>query len=196
MSEQPGSDRPPEQPRDYPALLEGFAKFVGDYSARAVEAVRDEPDIYPTVVVLANSATASSRALSIELQTLYEDSGEATRTNVERQLRLSGGLVLVQAANDAISAPGAGSKGVLGWLSLIVHFLKKLIAILFPHIPHWLQLLLDLIDEFLEALQHLLGGKEASRFEFEMSERWLKRLVLINRVVASATPTDESMASA
>jgi len=29
-----------------------------------------------------------------------------------------------------------------------------------------------------------------------MSERWLKRLVLINRVVASATPTDESMASA
>jgi hypothetical protein len=49
----------------------------------------------------------------------------------------------------------------------------------------------DLVDEFLEALQHLLGGKEASRFEFEMSERWLKRLALINRAVASATATEE-----
>jgi hypothetical protein len=74
---------------------------------------------------------------------------------------------------------------------LIVHFLKKLISILFPDIPKWLQLLLDFIDELLEALQHLLGGTEASRFEFEMSERWLKRLALINRAVASATPTGQ-----
>lgn len=191
MSEQPYTDRPPEQPNDYPALLEGFAKFVGDYSAKAVEAVRDDPDIHPTVVILARSATASSRALSDELQTIYESGGAATRANTERQLRLSGGLALVQAANEAVAAPGANSKGVLGWLSLIVHFLKKLISILFPDIPKWLQLLLDFIDELLEALQHLLGGTEASRFEFEMSERWLKRLALINRAVASATPTGQ-----
>jgi hypothetical protein len=191
MSEQLDRDRPPEKPNDYPALLEGFAKFVSEYSAKAVEAIRDEPDISPTVVILASSATASSRALADELLSIYEGSGEATRANAERQLRLSGGLALVRAANEAIAAPGANSKGVLGWLSLIVHFLKKLIAILFPHIPHWLQLLLDFIDELLEALQHLLGGKEASRFEFEMSERWLKRLALINRAVASAAPTGE-----
>lgn len=191
MSDQAERYRPPEQPNDYPALLEGFANFVRDYSAKSINAVSDQPDIHPTVVVLANSATASSRALADELLALYEASGEATRTNAERQLRLSGGLVLVQAATEAIAAPGAAKMGVLGWLSLIVHFLKKLIAILFPELPHWLQLVLDFLDELVEALQHLLGGSEASRFEFEMSERWLKRMALINRVVASAAPRDE-----
>lgn len=210
----PGQDRPsdPQQsepPRsDYPALLEGFSGFVSAYCDAVLAATADDPEVHPTLQVLAASARTSAGATAAELRRMYDESGEATRASVERQLRISGGMSLIEAARVVVTTPGtittpgvaavinpgagATNRSALGWLALIIHLLKKLIALLFPHIPRWLQNVLDFIDEIIEMLQHLLGGKDASRFGHEMAERWLNTQRLINQVEASAKPMTEA----
>jgi hypothetical protein len=176
-------------PGDFPVLLEGFARFMRAYCDAALEATSDEPEIRPTLLVLHASATSAADETAAELRRIYDQTSMATRANVEKQLRLSGGLPLVRAANDAITSPGANTRSVLGWLCEIIHLLKKLISLLFPHIPRWLLILLDFIDEVIQMIQHLLGAREASRFSQEMAERWLTSLRLINLVEASDVST-------
>jgi len=123
-----------------------------------------------------------------DLARIYSESNAAARAKVEFELRVMGGLTAVNAANEAMTRPDARNRSVLGWISFIIHLLKKLISVLFPRKPRWLQAVMDFIDEIIEMLQKLLGGREAARMEREMTEDWLRWQRLVNEEEASAMP--------
>jgi hypothetical protein len=156
-----------------PQYLEQLVDFTQAYFAKAMDLVSDEPDLQPTVRILSETATEATRQIAREFRTLYDESNDESRQLMERQLRLAGGLSIMTTANQSIALPGASSKLGLAWIGVIIHLIKKLLEIIFPHMPPWLKKLLDFLDELWEMLQSLLGGKAASALAHEMTMRWL-----------------------
>jgi hypothetical protein len=176
MATKPGSNLTSNDPPRtllFPEYLDQIIKFTQAFFSRAHELTSDDPDLQPTVRILANTAGEATTQIANELRRMYEQSNDEAKQLIERQLRLAGGLSITASANEAMASPGANSKLGLAWIGIIIHLIKKLLEILFPNMPKWLKKLLDFLDELWEMLQSLLGGKSASKLAHEMTTRWL-----------------------
>lgn len=167
---------------DLTSFLRGFADFGRLLMERTVELSKDDPDTTRTVRVLADTFVEATSQLAAHIDERFTGLDAIGRESVEQHLRLSGARTLLGSARAAIDSPGANSKISLSFIITLVHLLKKLIRAIFEALgipfPKILDVLLHFIDELLEFLQHLLGGREASRFHHEMESRWLTILRL------------------
>lgn len=173
-------------------FLRGFSDFGRELMERTIELSKDDPDTIRTVRVLADTFVEATSQLAAHIGERFGSMDSIGRETVEQHLRLSGAMTLLASARAAIEAPGANSKISLSFIITLVHLLKKLIRAIFGALgipfPKLLEALLHFIDELLEFLQHLLGGREASRFHHEMESRWLTILKLQAELAAVPPP--------
>lgn len=165
------------RPEGLSHFLHGFADFGRTLMERAVDLSKDDPDTIRTIRILADTFTESTAQLAAHIEQRFAQLDSTGREAVDEHLRLSGAFTLLSSGRAAIEAAGANSKISLSLIATIVHLLKKLIYAIFEALgipfPKILDVLLHFIDELIEFLQHLLGGREASRFHHEMESRWL-----------------------
>jgi len=173
-------------------FLQGFSDFGRLLMERTIELSKDDPDTTRTVRILADTFVEATSQLAAHIGERFSGVDAIGREAIEQHLRMSGAMTMLGSARAAIESPGANSKISLSFIITLVHLLKKLIRAIFEALgipfPKVLDALLHFIDELLEFLQHLLGGREASRFHHEMESRWLTILRLQAELAAVPPP--------
>jgi len=156
------------------SFLASVDRFTSTIAAQALAAVGESEDRL-LIQSTGESFVAQTRKLTDFLREAAPTAGPAQRQELDQFLKVQDGEALVaralQVNAQTLSAGGSAvSMGYLSWLNEIMltlkKFLREIFDIFFGGMPKWLDALLTIIDELLNLLKSLLGG----RFGLKMSE--------------------------
>ncbi len=73
----------PDEPQNplFPEYLEQFVNFTQAFFARAHELASEEPDLQPTVRILADTANEATRQIARELRATYDEANTRPPVN-------------------------------------------------------------------------------------------------------------------
>ena len=145
----------PEEPV-FVNFLEGFVQFSKNFSDSAVN-IDQNQEVAKLIKFYGDSMTNVTAQVQQELTVMYETMADDERTVVDRHIRLSDGVTLVNSANSLVQGSNVSSRRALGGIGGIIEILKKIIRQVFDILNIrfvWLERLFELIDNI---LKHLLG---------------------------------------
>jgi hypothetical protein len=148
-------------------------RFAETISAQALAAAGDGEDRL-VIQSTGESFAIQSRKLTDYFREAATRIAPVQRRDLDQFLRVQDGEALVERAlrvteQTLSGGGGAVTQGFLSWLNEIMHTLKKIaeeIGDIFGGLPHWLEVIFLIIDELLNLLKTLIGG----RFGLKMSE--------------------------
>jgi hypothetical protein len=170
------SNAPPSKGNGDPlsSFLASVDRFTETINTQAVAAAgKGEEQL--VIQSTGESFVAQTRRLTDYIREVAPGIAPVQRRELDQFLRVQDGDALVErslrvTAQTLSAGGGAVTMGFLSWLNEIMQTLKKIIRkifdIFFGGIPKWLHAILEIIDELLNLLKTLLGG----RFGLKMSE--------------------------
>ena len=160
------ADRPttPEDGEPLSAFFNATLSFVTNVSGDIVKACGADPD---AELIQANATLVHNhfRKLFDTALAGYAGANIGVRKGVLEALAVADGVGLAsvgeKAARSTVAKAVFGG-GFFSWLSKYLFEIKKLIRLIFELIfgtvPHWLDVILDLIDQFWDMIMELLSG--------------------------------------
>jgi hypothetical protein len=156
------------------SFLASVDRFTETISGQAMAAAGDGEERL-LIQSTGESFVAQTRRLTDYIREIAPGSAAVQGRELDQFLRIQDGDALVERAlkvsAQTLSAGGGGvTMGFLSWLNEIMLTLKKILRkifdLFFGGMPNWLDAILTIIDELLNLLKTLLGG----RFGLKMSE--------------------------
>jgi hypothetical protein len=162
---------PPPDRRGPASLLSFLAavdKFAQGFAAHVTTASGEGED-HLTIQATGQSFVAQTRRLTDYVREAAAAIGPAQRQELGVFLRVQDGEAIVNRALDVsakVLTPGGApvTMGFLSWIDEVMHTLKKIITKIWELIfhtepPDWLLTILLIIDELLNLLKTLVGGR-------------------------------------
>ena len=176
MNTKESKNPPPEKSVDpLSSFLASVDKFTQELAAQAI-AVSGEGDDHLIIKSTGESFVAQTKRLTDYIREAARGVGPGQRHELNMFLRVQDGDALVNRALDVsgrVLSRGGGSVtlGFFDWIDEVMYTLKKILTEIWELIfhtkpPDWLITILQIIDELLNLLKSLLGG----RFGFRTSQ--------------------------